>query len=106
MLLFLNKPDELYDLLHHWFIYILDKQDKLLEAIEDNYKYPEPVTENWPWYKYGNYRPDSDWLYSKWLFTASNTDILLLQKTVIDMMYEYLKTGNPKMYGNQSGGKK
>ena len=104
---FLNKPDELYDILHHWFIFILDKQDRLFAAIEDNYgKYPEPVTENWPWYKYGNYRPDSDWLYSKWLFTSSNTDILLLQKTVIDMMYEYLKTGNPKMYGNQSGGKK
>ena len=44
---FLNNPDELYDILHHWFIFILDKQDRLFTSYEDNYgKYPEPVTES------------------------------------------------------------
>ena len=87
-----ENPGLLMSTLNEWVNNILNNQDRLEEALKNNFmQLPEPVDENWLWNDRG------DWLYSKWLYEASEQDILLLQTIVIDAMYNYLLEGN--IYG-------
>ena len=87
-----ENPGLLMSTLNEWVNNILNNQDRLEEALKNNFmQLPEPVDENWLWNDRG------DWLYSKWLYEASEQDILLLQTIVIDTMYNYLLEGN--IYG-------
>jgi hypothetical protein len=89
IVLFFHKEDPrlLDSILDQWVNEVINKKEKLEKALENNYmNHPEPVEENWSW----NPR-DSDWIYSRWLYDTDEEDILLLQKTFLDSMSDYLE---------------
>ena len=89
IVLFFHKQDPrlLDSILDQWANEVINKKEKLEKALENNYmNHPEPVEENWSW----NPR-DSDWIYSRWLYDTDEEDILLLQKTFLDSMSDYLE---------------
>jgi hypothetical protein len=92
VLYFNENPELLKDILIDLTRYVLEKKERLLNAVENNFmNHPEPVSENWDW-KTGR-TAGRDWLYSEWLFLESENEIKLLTKKFVDIMYDYLKRG-------------
>jgi len=87
-----ENPELLKNILNDLTQYVLEKKNRLLKAIENNYmNHPEPVSENWDW-ETGR-TAGRNWLYSEWLFLESENELKLLTKKFVDIMYDYLKRG-------------
>ena len=92
VLYFHGNPELLKDILIDLTRYVLEKKERLLNAVVNNFmNHPEPVSENWNW-KTGR-TAGRDWLYSEWLFLESENELKLLTKKFVDIMYDYLKRG-------------
>ena len=70
---------------------VIETKKKLLRALKNNYaNHPEPVEENWHWEHEGDGR---QWIYSRWLYNASDIDIILvIQKGFLDTIRYYLES--------------
>ena len=90
-----NGPEILKNMLITITDKVYETKKRLLRALENNFmNHPEPVEENWGWEHQGEGR---EWIYSRWLYNASDIDIMLLQKTFVDTITYYLEAGD--IYG-------